>query len=43
MVLAPLAIAEPAENGLELNVDIQAPENGLYYSDAANLEVTLKV
>ena len=43
MVLAPLAIAEPAENGLELNVDIQAPENGLYYSDESNLEVTLKV
>ena len=43
MLLGPLAIAEPAENGLELNVDIQAPENGLYYSDAANLEVTIKV
>ena len=33
MVLAPLAVAEPAENGLELKVEIDAPENGLYFSD----------
>ena len=43
MVLAPLAIAEPAENGLELRVQIDAPENGLYFSDTAELEVTIRV
>ena len=43
MVLAPLAVAEPAENGLELRVEIDTPENGLYFSDASDLEVTLRV
>ena len=43
MVLAPLAVAEPAENGLELKVEIDAPENGLYFSDTSDLEVTLRI
>ena len=43
MVLAPLAVAEPAENGLELKVEIDAPENGLYFSDVSDLEVTLRI
>ena len=43
MVLAPLAVAEPAENGLELQVEIAAPTNGLYLSDTSDLEVTLRV
>ena len=43
MVLAPLAAAEPAENGLELKVQIDVPENGLYFSDSSDLEVTLRV
>ena len=43
MVLAPLAVAEPAENGLKLNLQIDAPENGLYFSDTADLEVTIRV
>ena len=43
MVLAPLAVAEPAENGLELRVQIDAPENGLYFSDTVELEVTIRV
>ena len=43
MVLAPLAVAEPAENGLELRVQIDTPENGLYFSDTTELEVTIRV
>ena len=43
MVLAPLSVAEPAENGLELQVEIAAPTNGLYLSDTSDLEVTLRV
>ena len=43
MVLAPLATAEPAENGLELQIEIDVPENGLYYTDSSDLEVTLRV
>ncbi len=43
MVLAPLAAAEPAENGLELRIEIDAPENGLYFSDTSDLEVTIRV
>jgi DNA-binding HxlR family transcriptional regulator len=43
MVLAPLAIAEPAENGLELQVEIDVPPNGLYFSDSSDLEITLRV
>ena len=43
MVLAPLAIAEPAENGLELKIEIDVPDNGLYFSDSSDLEVTLRV
>ena len=43
MVLAPLAVAEPAENGLELQIEFDAPENGLYFSDASDLEVTIRV
>ena len=43
MVLAPLAAAEPAENGLELRVEIDVPENGLYFSDSSDLEVTLRI
>ena len=43
MVLAPLAVAEPAENGLELLIEFDAPENGLYFSDASDLEVTIRV
>ena len=43
MVMAPLAAAEPAENGLELRVEIDAPENGLYFSDSSDLEVTLRI
>ena len=27
MILAPLAVAEPAENGFELLIEIDAPEN----------------
>ena len=41
MVMAPLAAAEPAENGLELRVEIDAPENGLYFSDSSDLELSL--
>ena len=36
MVLAPLTNAEPAPNGLELNVEIDAPSNGLYHTDKAD-------
>ena len=43
MILAPLAVAEPAENGFELLIEIDAPENGLYFSDTSDLEVTLRV
>ena len=43
MILAPLAVAEPAENGLELQVEIDAPANGLYFSDSSDLEITLRV
>jgi len=43
MVLAPLAAAEPAENGLELKIEIDAPENGLYFSDSSDLEVTIRI
>ena len=43
MILAPLAVAEPAESGLELRVEIDAPQNGLYFSDSSDLEVTLRV
>ena len=43
MILAPLAVAEPAENGFELRIEIDAPENGLYFSDTSDLEVTLRV
>ncbi|MDP7328556.1 MAG: ArsR family transcriptional regulator [Candidatus Thalassarchaeaceae archaeon] len=43
MVLAPLAVAEPAENGLELRVQIDEPENGLYLSDESDLEVTIRI
>jgi DNA-binding transcriptional ArsR family regulator len=43
MVLAPLATAEPAENGLELKIEIDVPQNGLYHTDSSDLEVTLRV
>lgn len=43
MVLAPLTNAEPASNGMELNVEIDAPGNGLYHTDSSELGVTLKV
>ena len=43
MILAPLAVAEPAENGFELLIEIDAPENGLYFSDSSDMEVTLRV
>ena len=43
MVLAPLTTAEPAANGLELQVEIEVPENGMYHSDSSDLEVTLRV
>ena len=43
MVLAPLAAAEPAENGLELKIEIDVPENGLYFSDSSDLEVTIRI
>ena len=43
MVLAPLAIAEPVQNELELRIEIETPENGLYFSDTSDLEITLRV
>jgi len=43
MILAPLAVAEPTENGFELRIEIDAPENGLYFSDTSDLEVTIRV
>ena len=43
MIIAPLTTAEPAENGLELQIEIAEPANGMYYSDSADLEVTIRV
>jgi len=43
MTLAPLAMAEPAQNGLELLVEIDAPEHGEIFSDAEDISVTLRV
>ena len=43
MILAPMASADSSETGLELRIDIGEPSNGLYYSDTADLEVTIRI
>ena len=43
MLLSPLSSAEPNENGVELFAEIDSPENGLFYTDTDELQVTLKV
>ncbi len=46
LLLAPLTLsssAEVAPNGLEMIIEIDEPDNGLYYSNEAPLEVTIKI
>ena len=43
MLLAPLSSAEPNENGMELLVEFDSPDNGLFYTESGELQVTLKV
>ena len=46
LVLAPLtstSSAEVAPNGLELIVEVNEPDNGLYHSNEAPLDVTIKI
>jgi predicted transcriptional regulator len=43
LMLSPLVVADPVEEGLELIVEVGASENGLYFTDASNLEVVLRI
>ena len=43
MILAPFASADSPESDLELRVEIVESENGLYYSDTSDLEITIRI
>ncbi len=43
MILAPMASADSSNSNLQLRVDFSETENGLYYSDTTDLEVTIRI